>query len=372
MKKALLTILILFVAPVTAGALTLAEVQTEVNNIEIGKGRIAGHAAALKAKSASPKSKGDLLAELGTLKSRIQPVRDELSALSVAGLSNLIIDSFSPASVKAGGTFEIHGRGMSLGLPDPYPIVRLAGGGRTFELKDMDTGSDDAVSTIETGDRTVTKTHLLVQLPNELAPGIYRVSFENSGTERSAPKDIIIAATDAPAPPPGGTTPPPVRATPPPSGTVPPPAGTTPPPSGATPPPGGVTPPPAGTTPPPVEPAPPPAGQTPPVPPVPPPAGAPSGITIQKLLGTARGILDGLIPFIIGLTVLGILWGIFNYVVHGAEEEKRAEGKKFMLYGIICLFIMLSIWGFVNILDRTFSLDNTIKTQKIPVVPAFE
>ncbi len=38
------------------------------------------------------------------------------------------------------------------------------------------------------------------------------------------------------------------------------------------------------------------------------------------------------------------------------KEEKREEAKQTVYYGIIGLFVMISIWGFVNILDKTFNL----------------
>src|SRR3989338_3101652 len=94
-----------------------------------------------------------------------------------------------------------------------------------------------------------------------------------------------------------------------------------------------------------------------------------NGMTIKDLLVTAQDILTSVIPFIVGLAVFVVLWGIFNYIVHGAEEEKRAEGKKFMIFGIIGIFMMLSIWGFVNVLVKTFDLDTELKLDQIPQVP---
>lgn len=91
--------------------------------------------------------------------------------------------------------------------------------------------------------------------------------------------------------------------------------------------------------------------------------------TFTGLLTTVQGIFDKVIPFIIGLAVFVIIWGIFNYLVHAAEEEKRAEAKKYIIWGIVGVFFMLSIWGFVNILVGTFNLKRTIDTADIPQVP---
>lgn len=92
-------------------------------------------------------------------------------------------------------------------------------------------------------------------------------------------------------------------------------------------------------------------------------------LTIAGLLQKLKGILNAVIPFIIGLTVLVIIWGIFTYVTEAANEEKRTEAKQFILYGIIGLFCMLSIWGLVNILVGTFGLTNKIEPGQIPTVP---
>lgn len=66
-------------------------------------------------------------------------------------------------------------------------------------------------------------------------------------------------------------------------------------------------------------------------------------LSIPGLLNRMRGVLDALIPFIIGLAVFVILWGIFLYITKAAEEEKRAEAKRFILWGVVGVFVMLSL-----------------------------
>jgi uncharacterized membrane protein YidH (DUF202 family) len=94
-------------------------------------------------------------------------------------------------------------------------------------------------------------------------------------------------------------------------------------------------------------------------------------VTIPVFLGRVRGILDALIPFIIGLAVFVIIWGIFNYVAHAAEEEKRAEARSYIVWGIVGVFFMISIWGFVTILINTLGVGSTIDARQIPTVPEF-
>lgn len=84
------------------------------------------------------------------------------------------------------------------------------------------------------------------------------------------------------------------------------------------------------------------------------------------LLDGANAVISRLIPFIIALTVLVFFWGVFQYA-RSSESEKRKEAQGYMLWGIVSLFIMLSVWGLVNILIRTFGLNNNIPP--LPVIP---
>src|SRR3989338_1472583 len=93
--------------------------------------------------------------------------------------------------------------------------------------------------------------------------------------------------------------------------------------------------------------------------------------TVPQLLTRIEGILNVIIPFIIGLAVFTILWGIFIYITKAGEEEKRTEAKLYIVWGIIAVFSMLSIWGFVNILVNSFTLDTTIP-KNWPLAPTIE
>ena len=45
--------------------------------------------------------------------------------------------------------------------------------------------------------------------------------------------------------------------------------------------------------------------------------------------------------------------------------EKKEEGKQFMMWGMVGIFVMVSVWGLVAIVSDTFQLDNETKTIKI-------
>ncbi len=74
--------------------------------------------------------------------------------------------------------------------------------------------------------------------------------------------------------------------------------------------------------------------------------------TATELFFQFGEIIQNVIPIIIGLAVLVFIWGVLQYVV-SKEDAGKEDGKKYMLWGIIALFVMVSVWGLVNLLQRT-------------------
>lgn len=72
-----------------------------------------------------------------------------------------------------------------------------------------------------------------------------------------------------------------------------------------------------------------------------------------------------LIPLFFSIAIFIVLYGVLNYIREGDNEEKRASARQFIIWGVISIFVMLSIWGFVNILVNTFGVDNST----MPAIP---
>ena len=77
------------------------------------------------------------------------------------------------------------------------------------------------------------------------------------------------------------------------------------------------------------------------------------GDGITGIISDFNGWINALIPLIIGLAVIAFMWGLIQYISAG-DDSKKAEAKSAMIYGIIILFVMVSIWGIVKILQDTF------------------
>lgn len=90
-----------------------------------------------------------------------------------------------------------------------------------------------------------------------------------------------------------------------------------------------------------------------------------------ELFYIVREILDQVIILLIAFGVVFFLYGIVKYIGSTDDEENRSKAKSIMIYGIIGLFVMVSFWGFVNILIFTFQLDTRPYVQ-VPYLPPEE
>lgn len=78
------------------------------------------------------------------------------------------------------------------------------------------------------------------------------------------------------------------------------------------------------------------------------------------------GILKPIVPLLIGLAVVMFIYGTL-VLIFSEGGEKKEDGKKFMTWGIVGIFVMVSVWGLVNILISTFGLETTPPTIEVKV-----
>ncbi len=68
-----------------------------------------------------------------------------------------------------------------------------------------------------------------------------------------------------------------------------------------------------------------------------------------------------IVPVLFALAFIVFLWGAFlTFIVGANSDDTKEKGKNLMLWGLIGFFVMVSIWGLVNILTGTIQFsDNT-------------
>jgi hypothetical protein len=96
------------------------------------------------------------------------------------------------------------------------------------------------------------------------------------------------------------------------------------------------------------------------------------GTTIFNVFQTLISLVNKIIYLLISLALVGFMWGVVKFLFSGTNENARSEGRKFMLYGILILFVMTSMWSIVYIMkdflgvnvpvNQEYSIDGTTYT----------
>ncbi len=73
----------------------------------------------------------------------------------------------------------------------------------------------------------------------------------------------------------------------------------------------------------------------------------------KSAVGIVIGLIKSLVPLVVALTLLVFIWGVFQ-LVRSNSEDSRKEALGIVTYGIVSLFVMVSVWGLVSILTSTF------------------
>ncbi len=86
---------------------------------------------------------------------------------------------------------------------------------------------------------------------------------------------------------------------------------------------------------------------------------------INDVAKKATNIGNLIIGLAISIAVLWIIISVVRYLIATNDPEKRAEGGRSILFGVIGLFVILSIWGLVAILRNSFRTQDQIPVSEI-------
>ena len=89
----------------------------------------------------------------------------------------------------------------------------------------------------------------------------------------------------------------------------------------------------------------------------------------QFVQGVSVLINNFLIPALVALCVLLFIWGVYTYFIVGsADEQKRSEGRQFMLYALLGFVAIVTLWAIVLFLAQGFGFDPGQGSLPLPTV----
>lgn len=86
---------------------------------------------------------------------------------------------------------------------------------------------------------------------------------------------------------------------------------------------------------------------------------------------TAVGnLVERLLIIVAGLGLLVFMWGLVKFIYKAGDKAAVDEGKNLMKWGIIALFVMVSVWGIIHLIRAeifpTTPFDSNITLPRVP------
>lgn len=84
---------------------------------------------------------------------------------------------------------------------------------------------------------------------------------------------------------------------------------------------------------------------------------------LYSFLCRIHELLSAILPVLIALGVVYFVYGVVTYFI-ASDEEAKTSGKDRIIFGVIGLAVILSIWGLVRIVTNTFGTEQPAPTQR--------
>lgn len=89
---------------------------------------------------------------------------------------------------------------------------------------------------------------------------------------------------------------------------------------------------------------------------------------VERLIDSIGGIINSILPVLFALALVYFFWGLVKYIQAAGDAKAASEGKSIMIYGVIALAVMVTIYGLIAWLQSTLGIEGG-QTIVIPTVP---
>ncbi len=77
-------------------------------------------------------------------------------------------------------------------------------------------------------------------------------------------------------------------------------------------------------------------------------------MTFAGLVDSFTDLINGLVGLLVGVAMIIFLWGIVKYIYQSASPKARGYGRDMMVWGLVAMFVMVSVWGILGMAQTAF------------------
>jgi hypothetical protein len=96
-------------------------------------------------------------------------------------------------------------------------------------------------------------------------------------------------------------------------------------------------------------------------------AQAPDFGNLDAIVNFITRTVKALIPIFFALAIIYFFWGLIQYIRSAGDPKAAQAGRSIMIYGVIAIAVMISIYGLVIWLQQLFGISD-VTSVDIPTV----
>ncbi len=89
---------------------------------------------------------------------------------------------------------------------------------------------------------------------------------------------------------------------------------------------------------------------------------------VETFMRSIARLVNLALPLVVALALLGFFYGLMKFIFAKGDDAARKEARQTMIWGIIALFVMVSVWGLVGFLGNALGIQQGQNSGNIPKV----
>jgi len=83
--------------------------------------------------------------------------------------------------------------------------------------------------------------------------------------------------------------------------------------------------------------------------------------TQRFVASVTDAIINPLLAVIFAAALVYFLWGLAMFIMHGSNSSKRAEYQQHMLWGVVGMTVMVSVYALIALVMATLGFSSSVE-----------
>jgi hypothetical protein len=87
---------------------------------------------------------------------------------------------------------------------------------------------------------------------------------------------------------------------------------------------------------------------------------------LKSFVTDVLGVVDSIIVILTTIAFLAFFWGVAKFILAAGDSKTITEGKQYMLWGVIALFILVSMYAILGFFSDQFGFGAKVSPVQLP------